>query len=237
MNAWKMWDDKIHAEDKQKSKQKKAVSSECKPIKLDRENCSAVISGSEKGQFYETDLIECTCISYKRELVPCKHMYRLAYELGLMNAPLKLEYGYKKIEALSLFDTIEKDAGRLFNSISSNPIGEYFVINNSSELQQLISIGFVEICEDEIIRKEMLLKKTSNEELYGMCQTLGNPPSKKSKKDVFIKFILENNIDLSNYNPLVCVNISKNIDGLINSIIKAYHTKYPTACIEDDFFI
>ena len=53
---------------------------------LDRENCTAQFKGSAKVP-YTTTLSECTCVDFDRNGAPCKHMIRLAVELGLIGAP------------------------------------------------------------------------------------------------------------------------------------------------------
>lgn len=52
-----------------------------KKITLDRENGAAVIQGSG-AEPYEVTLEKCTCADYSMRRQPCKHMIRLAVELG-----------------------------------------------------------------------------------------------------------------------------------------------------------
>lgn len=42
------------------------------------------IGGSGK---YKTNLLKCTCPDFKKRKLPCKHMYKLAMDLDLMNVP------------------------------------------------------------------------------------------------------------------------------------------------------
>lgn len=48
---------------------------------LDRTSQSAVFRGSD-GDLYSVTLSSCDCIDFYRNNLPCKHIYRLAYELG-----------------------------------------------------------------------------------------------------------------------------------------------------------
>lgn len=50
-------------------------------LKLDDEKCSARIIGSE-GYAYKVSLAGCECMDFQRRGLPCKHMLRLAKELG-----------------------------------------------------------------------------------------------------------------------------------------------------------
>ena len=168
MSGWDFWKNEIHSEKKQVIKQKKAIESECKPKKINEDDFSAIFIASKDNSYYETYLSECTCPSFKRELVPCKHMYRLAYELGFAVPPAKLEYGYKKREALVLFNDIDKEASELFKSISDYEIEEKFLIEDSPQIQQLICIGFVDVCEDENTALKLILQNIKKDDLFLM---------------------------------------------------------------------
>lgn len=49
--------------------------------KIDRAHCTGRIMGSE-GYAYNVSLAGCECIDYQRRGLPCKHMLRLAHDLG-----------------------------------------------------------------------------------------------------------------------------------------------------------
>ena len=66
-------------EERQKREQR-AASAECTPVSISVENQCGVFSG--KSGVYNTRLEECECRDFERRGYPCKHMYRLAYELG-----------------------------------------------------------------------------------------------------------------------------------------------------------
>ena len=76
---------------------------------------------------YNTTLLKCDCEDYKRRLLPCKHMYRLAYELDVFmlddvqtvpdpSALMSLADAQKAIKKLSadnleaFLDIIQKDS-------------------------------------------------------------------------------------------------------------------------------
>ena len=87
-------------------REKKAASAECTPISLDIEKQTGIFKGS--GGTYETWLDECSCVDYSRRRRPCKHMYRLAAELGLYDlGTLKSDTSKLKLtkqEKTALFD-------------------------------------------------------------------------------------------------------------------------------------
>lgn len=81
---WDQWND-VHQNPEQLKRQKSACKSEVSPVSIDFDDCSGVFHGSKTD--YSTDLNECTCVDFARRMLPCKHMYRLAYELHLFQLP------------------------------------------------------------------------------------------------------------------------------------------------------
>ena len=58
---------------------------ELRVLQLDRvEGTGIVRSGSgDSGHSYETSLTKCQCVDFRQRHLPCKHIYRLAAELGV----------------------------------------------------------------------------------------------------------------------------------------------------------
>jgi len=74
----------IHLHDEQIGRQIRAKSKKCTPWKLDKAQQSAEFQ--DPGYpVYKTTLDVCTCKDFVLRRLPCKHMYRLAYELGLFS--------------------------------------------------------------------------------------------------------------------------------------------------------
>lgn len=74
------WDSSIHADPEQVKRQKSATSAKLTPVSVDHDLCSGSFKGS-KSSVYTTTLNSCTCVDFARRKLPCKHIYRLAYEL------------------------------------------------------------------------------------------------------------------------------------------------------------
>lgn len=62
-------------------------------VSVDKESGTMLIKGSAK-EPYTVTLNECTCTDYSLRHLPCKHIYALAFELGLMDG--LPEYNKKK---------------------------------------------------------------------------------------------------------------------------------------------
>lgn len=67
--------------EKRAAKEKKAASAKCTPLHVSAETESGTFRGSS-GE-YTTTLSACSCGDFIRYRLPCKHMYRLAHELGV----------------------------------------------------------------------------------------------------------------------------------------------------------
>ena len=88
LKKWKStWDSSIHESDFAAKRIKSAKSAKLTPVKIDPTDCYGYFQGTH-GR-YETFLDYCPCGDFHRSKLPCKHIYRLAIELGLMNEEVK----------------------------------------------------------------------------------------------------------------------------------------------------
>jgi hypothetical protein len=80
---WHRWSG-VHKMASQMTRQKRAYG--CYVKKIDAQKATAQFLGRD-ADIYQTTLIDCTCRDFERQETPCKHMYRLAKELGLIQLP------------------------------------------------------------------------------------------------------------------------------------------------------
>lgn len=78
------WPENIHSDFEQVKRIEAGKKLKKSIISLDKEKQEVVIQGSASIP-YETTLNECTCADFSIRQAPCKHMYCLAFELGLMD--------------------------------------------------------------------------------------------------------------------------------------------------------
>lgn len=83
------WKEKDHLGTKQENAIKAAQGPKITPMQgtVDREKQTAVFWGSGR-EPYRTSLGACTCSAF-RGIAPCKHIYRLAMELGIIDLPFR----------------------------------------------------------------------------------------------------------------------------------------------------
>lgn len=77
---WEIEDDRLLAAAARYERARKIRTSDI--LSIDREERSADISGSDSSLYYVT-LEGCDCRDFERRGAPCKHMIRLAIELGI----------------------------------------------------------------------------------------------------------------------------------------------------------
>lgn len=78
------WNESLHHEPDQQKRIITAKKSATTPTQIDKDAQTALFAGSGKSP-YETTLNTCTCRDYFVRRMPCKHIYRLAIELGILN--------------------------------------------------------------------------------------------------------------------------------------------------------
>jgi NAD-dependent DNA ligase len=84
-SAFDIWDISVHLSDGQYGRMLRA--SDVSVIGYD-ENAEIATVKSATGGNYKTTLQSCECYDYSEHLKPCKHMYRLAFDLNIIDAAL-----------------------------------------------------------------------------------------------------------------------------------------------------
>lgn len=105
MSCFENWDSAFDFEPEQIKRRLNGEKIKSDKITVQRENQTAEIVGSS-GEIYNVSLAGCSCMDYYAKKRPCKHMYRLADELGLSDPFPAVD---KKTEA----DFIEAEAARI----------------------------------------------------------------------------------------------------------------------------
>lgn len=110
--GFEIWTD-VHDTPDQKKRLASAKTAACTPLSISNEDATGVFSGSSG--VYNTTLETCTCVDHKRRKLPCKHMYRLAIELGVLNETAAADvsqikrpasYGLSLEEAVDILETL-----------------------------------------------------------------------------------------------------------------------------------
>lgn len=87
LKEWLFWDVSIHAGQAQIERQGRAMTYPFS-FKINRSAQAGTFSSTSDLPFYSTTLSECNCYDFQNRHLPCKHMYRLAVELGIIEIVL-----------------------------------------------------------------------------------------------------------------------------------------------------
>ena len=200
-NLWNQWSE-CHQDPDQQKRIKSASSAACTPVELDRDACTGIFKGSSGT--HSASLEKCSCIDYNRRRLPCKHMYRLAMELGLLDANFKsdasaivqprprsqiekIERTVETIESLTndqqylLLDLIRK------MSFTKQDVG----MELSPDISALIDCNLLELADDV----PTVLQKCKKDELVTLATSFGCESAKKLKKSELINYLLADHLD------------------------------------------
>lgn len=118
------WPEGAHDSPDQLKRLASAKSSKTTPTSIDAVSSRGIFPGSG-AMPYNVTLESCTCGDFIRRGLPCKHMYRLAIELGLLNE--KAEFGVNKNtlkasqisleKAVSILESLGEDAQKIIKDI------------------------------------------------------------------------------------------------------------------------
>lgn len=147
------WNPEVHETDYAAKRIKSARSAKLTPIKVDYDDLYGYFQG--RSGRYETFLDRCPCGDFRRGKVPCKHIYRLAMELGVLDADFSSNSAAiitPKTDRASLDDTIDiveslsDDAQAQLKRIANGYTSEHpnvTVYNVSAATHELIESGLV----------------------------------------------------------------------------------------------
>jgi len=165
------FNDADHNNPEQIKRQKSACDKKLTPISIDGNLQTGVFEGSSKN--YLTTLKECECVDFSKRRFPCKHMYRLAHELGVYDlsslTQTKVSTGSLKKDAPISIDLIIKSLPRgearflkyLLNQVLVQKNGVLHRIELYTPISALTKLEIIKETEDT--PKTALLFYTINE--------------------------------------------------------------------------
>ena len=200
MNAyevWSKWPEEMHTDDYAVKRIKSARSSKLTPVKVDKDDLYGYFQGSS-GR-YETWLDKCPCGDFHRGQRPCKHMYRLAMELGVfegsfdadvLRIPTPKKDKITLSESVDVLEGLSKGAQRMILTVAAaTKDGEAYWLSDCEEVQ-------------EALRSEILKRTDTRDfrwcnytELKRHLDELGIVFDRKMKVTDLKAYLLEHNSD------------------------------------------
>ena len=77
------WEESVHLTDQQFNRRQRALTEKMSITFIDKKRCTATIENSQGNTWYHVTLDSCTCPDFSERQLPCKHIYKLAFALGL----------------------------------------------------------------------------------------------------------------------------------------------------------
>lgn len=200
IEKWNIWPSEQHSTEYAQKRIKSAKSSKLTPIMIDETELFGCFQGSS-GK-YQTYLDYCPCGDFHRSKLPCKHIYRLAMELGVFESDFKSDSAAiptpkKEREPLSLtLDTVESlslDAQHqllgLLRTFSSNNRNLKVILNPA--IDELLSSGLI----IENGSRYFSLSSGKKDDLYHFLIEHGSNVKKGYKKSVLESICLSDYFD------------------------------------------
>jgi hypothetical protein len=208
-NGFQIWDDVIHTMPDQMKRIASAKKTATSPNSIDKENKTGVFEGSGKEPYHVT-LESCTCGDFKRRKLPCKHMYRLAMELGefggdftegtnknvVSHGQIKFEEAVDEIEKLP--EAAQRDLQHVF---FWNPSPEYVYTREVDNVSKALeSCPIIEVKEAPLIERIKLMKKVDI--IHALNEMSVEYP--KLLKEELIQWCAKNVPAMDDYAPKRC---------------------------------
>lgn len=142
---WEKWEN-VHAESDQVKRLASARQAILTPLSVNADEGTARFK-SKRGE-YAVSLDSCTCADFAMRGLPCKHMYRLALELGLVSGEYAsyVHGGYEWKQAVEIIEKYPLEIQEYFYDrcfYKAMRKKEPFRIKKAPELDFLIQCGFV----------------------------------------------------------------------------------------------
>lgn len=99
MKDWSYWDVTIHADYAQIQRQGRALTYPFS-FEIDHDRETGTFSSTSDLPFYSTTLSSCDCYDFQSRKLPCKHIYRLAAELGVIEIINRPTYDKETVQAI-----------------------------------------------------------------------------------------------------------------------------------------
>lgn len=159
-------------------------------VSIDKQRMRMQITGSyHPEQIYNVYLSHCDCNDFKERHLPCKHIYRLALELGIVTPQWDLSGLTPEVRErlFSLSEPQKKALLRLINKQGAR--GTEFDTGKGTVPAALVKVGFI----DEAPQERILDKNFKKQDLLDILSVSEScPVSHNDKKSAIINYIVQN---------------------------------------------
>lgn len=208
---WMKWGVEIQKYEAQILRQERACSDLLTPLDLNVEQGQGHFRG--KIVDYLTTLTSCECVDFQRRLLPCKHMYRLAYEFDVfMLDEVQFNPDIKNLLRVNDVEELLAPLTASQKNCLRNILDHYgSVIENTGAVKTLITRNLIQLNSD----KRHLLDFYKKDELHNFLPDNVKVPRNIKKADL-MELILSTYPDVISNIEKFCVDVRlhKNIQHL-----------------------
>lgn len=112
LGEWPEWTKSVHEEDSQITRQGRSMTYPF-DFDIDFDNETGEFSSTSDLPFYSTSLARCNCYDFQERHLPCKHMYRLAVELGVIEIIRRPSFDKAKVEEIKSCGDIDSQPDQI----------------------------------------------------------------------------------------------------------------------------
>lgn len=99
LREWPEWDQSLHENDDQVNRQGWAMTYPFS-FEIGKGGRSATFSSTSDLPYYATTLSQCSCYDFQNRKLPCKHIYRLAVELGVIEIIKRPSFDKERLQTI-----------------------------------------------------------------------------------------------------------------------------------------
>lgn len=221
------WDNSVHSTVDAEKRYKKAMSADLTPMSVDRELQKGIFKGSGKTP-YEVTLDFCTCGDYKRRQLPCKHIYRLAMELNLIDGNYDTGINKNSLneQLFSMPATAQKVLYDMcYEAAYHKQIAFVFGRTEYEMLLPLIANGF---CIEALNNYTEVLSSVPAADFKKIYDILpfDDKPKLTAQKRTYINYLSAKENDVSLNNAIVVLQLNEQTAKQAHTIISRFRMKF-----------
>lgn len=112
LKNWNVWDNSVHIKQEQIERQGRAMHYPF-TFEIDEDENTATFSSTSDLPYYNTTLSNCNCYDFQKRNLPCKHIYRLAVELCVIEIFNRATFDKEALTAIKNSDDIDNEPEQL----------------------------------------------------------------------------------------------------------------------------
>lgn len=179
LKEWNDWDSKIHCDEKQVERQGRAMHYPF-IFEINKIEMTAKFSSTTDLPYYDTSLSTCNCYDFQERQLPCKHIYRLAVELGLIEIFNRSSFDKEALSDLKNSQNIDNQPDQLKrqkSALKCTPVS--IDLENSTGVFKSSSNSFYETTLETCTCRDFFVRKLPCKHIYRLrSELIKNIPSK-----------------------------------------------------------